>query len=87
VSSGKPSTPTPPRDYRIYAKIPRWWSVPFREWLPWALPFVSGIAFHEFQDVPTCSASHGCVLQSLSVAHGRYDFASVGRPVKVIATS
>ena len=34
VSSGKPSTPTPPGDYRVYAKIPRWWSVPFREWLP-----------------------------------------------------
>jgi peptidoglycan hydrolase-like protein with peptidoglycan-binding domain len=24
VSSGKPSTPTPPSDYRVYAKIPRW---------------------------------------------------------------
>ena len=40
VSSGKPSTPTPPGNYRVYAKIPRWWSTPFREWLPWALPFV-----------------------------------------------
>src|SRR4051794_13630330 len=29
---------TPPGNYRVYAKIPRWWSVPFREWLPWALP-------------------------------------------------
>ena len=52
ISSGKPSTPTPPGDYRVYAKIPRWWSVPFREWLPYALPFVGGIAFHEFADVP-----------------------------------
>jgi hypothetical protein len=52
VSTGKPSTPTPPGDYRTYAKIPRWWSTPFREWLPWALPFVGGIAFHELQDVP-----------------------------------
>ena len=51
VSSGKPSTPTPPGNYRVYAKIARWWSVPFREWLPWALPFVGGIAYHEFQDV------------------------------------
>jgi hypothetical protein len=26
--------------------------VPFREWLPYALPFVGGIAFHEFAEVP-----------------------------------
>ena len=87
VSSGKPSTPTPPGDYRVYAKIPRWWSTPFREWLPWALPFVGGIALHEFQDVPTFPASHGCVRQSVTVAHWTYDFATVGMPVKVIARS
>jgi Sporulation and spore germination/Putative peptidoglycan binding domain len=34
VSTGKPSTPTPPGNYKVYTKIPRWWSVPFREWLP-----------------------------------------------------
>ena len=87
VSSGKPSTPTPPGDYRVYAKIPRWWSVPFREWLPYALPFVGGIAFHEFADVPAYPASHGCVRQSATVAPWTYDFAYVGMPVKVIATS
>jgi hypothetical protein len=47
VSSGKPSTPTPPGNSKVYAKIPRWWSVPFREWLPWAVPFVGGIAFRD----------------------------------------
>ena len=87
VSSGKPSTPTPPGDYRVYAKIARWWSVPFREWLPWALPFVGGIAYHEFPDVPTFPASHGCVRQSSTVARWTYDFATVGMPVKVIARS
>jgi peptidoglycan hydrolase-like protein with peptidoglycan-binding domain len=87
VSSGKPSTPTPPGDYRVYAKIRRWWSVPFREWLPYALPFVGGIAFHEFGDVPAFPASHGCVRQSTTVAPWTYDFADVGMPVKVIATS
>jgi peptidoglycan hydrolase-like protein with peptidoglycan-binding domain len=87
VSSGKPSTPTPPGNYRVYAKIPRWWSTPFREWLPWALPFVGGIAFHEFQDVPAFPASHGCVRQSSTVARWTYDFATVGMPVKVIARS
>jgi peptidoglycan hydrolase-like protein with peptidoglycan-binding domain len=87
VSSGKPSTPTPPGSYRVYAKIARWWSVPFREWLPWALPFVGGIAFHEFQVVPTFAASHGCVRQSTTVARWTYNFAAVGMPVKVIARS
>jgi peptidoglycan hydrolase-like protein with peptidoglycan-binding domain len=87
VSTGKPSTPTPPGDYRVYAKIERWWSTPFREWLPWALPFVGGIAFHEFAVVPAYPASHGCVRQAYSVARWTYDFASVGMPVKVISRS
>jgi N-acetylmuramoyl-L-alanine amidase len=87
VSSGKPSTPTPPGNYRVYAKVPRWWSTPFREWLPWALPFAGGIAFHEFQSVPTFAASHGCVRQSFTVARWTYNFATVGMPVKVIAKS
>jgi hypothetical protein len=87
VSSGKPSTPTPPGSYRVYAKIRKWWSVPFREWLPYALPFVGGIAFHEFPDVPAYPASHGCVRQLPTVAPWTYHFAHVGMPVKVIATS
>jgi hypothetical protein len=85
VSTGKPSTPTPPGSYRVYAKIPRWWSTPFREWLPWALPFVGGIAFHEFADVPAFPASHGCVRQSFAVARWTYDFAEIGMPVRVLA--
>jgi lipoprotein-anchoring transpeptidase ErfK/SrfK len=87
VSSGKASTPTPPGSYRVYAKIQRWWSVPFREWLPWAVPFVGGIAFHEFAVVPTYPASHGCVRQDFSVARMTYDFAEIGMPVRVIARS
>jgi peptidoglycan hydrolase-like protein with peptidoglycan-binding domain len=87
VSSGKASTPTPPGDYHVYAKIARWWSVPFREWLPYALPFVGGIAFHQFADVPTYPASHGCVRQSVSVAPWTYAFANVGMPVKVLSRS
>jgi hypothetical protein len=87
VSTGKSSTPTPPGNYRVYAKIQRWWSTPFREWLPWALPFVGGIAFHELQDVPAYPASHGCVRQSYTVARWTYNFANVGMTVKVIARS
>ena len=85
VSTGKPSTPTPPGHYRVYAKIPRWWSTPFREWLPWAVPFVGGIAFHQYLDVPTFAASHGCVRQLPVVARVTYNFATVGMPVDVIA--
>jgi sporulation and spore germination protein/L,D-transpeptidase-like protein/putative peptidoglycan binding protein len=87
VSSGKPTTPTPPGSYRVYAKILKWWSVPFREWLPYAVPFVGGIAFHEFPVVPAYPASHGCVRQLPSVASWTYRFAYVGMPVKVIASS
>ena len=87
VSPGKPSTPTPPGNYRVYAKIPRWWSTPFREWLPWALPFVGGIAFHQFAIVPAYAASHGCVRQAVSVAQWTYNFAAVGMPVKVIRSA
>ena len=87
VSTGKASTPTPPGDYRVYAKIPRWWSTPFREWLPWAIPFVGGIAFHQYEVVPTYPASHGCVRQHPNVAQWTYGFAYVGMPVKVIARS
>jgi peptidoglycan hydrolase-like protein with peptidoglycan-binding domain len=87
VSTGKPSTPTPPGDYKVYAKIPRWWSTPFREWLLWAIPFVGGIAFHQYSYVPVYPASHGCVRQALAVARWTYDFADVGMPVKVIADS
>jgi peptidoglycan hydrolase-like protein with peptidoglycan-binding domain len=87
VSTGKPSTPTPPGSYRVYAKIARWWSVPFREWLPWAVPFVGGIAFHEFGVVPTFPASHGCVRQPVAVARMTFDFAEVGMPVRVVTAS
>jgi peptidoglycan hydrolase-like protein with peptidoglycan-binding domain len=87
VSTGKPSTPTPPGRYRVYAKIERWWSTPFREWLPWAVPFVGGIAFHQYPIVPTYPASHGCVRQVPAIAHATYDFADVGMPVDVIARS
>jgi lipoprotein-anchoring transpeptidase ErfK/SrfK len=48
------------------------------------LPFVGGIAFHEFADVPVYPASHGCVRQSFAVARWTYDFAEVGMPVKVV---
>ena len=87
VSTGKPSTPTPPGDYRVYAKIPRWWSTPFREWLPWALPFVGGIAFHQLADVPDVP---GVARLCPPVRDRRpvdIQLRVVGMPVKVLARS
>ncbi len=87
ASTGKPSTPTPPGDFKVYAKIAKWWSVPFREWLLWAVPFNGGIAFHEFPEVPAYAASHGCVRNSHTTAKWMYEFSEVGMPVKVVTTS
>jgi hypothetical protein len=87
VSTGAPSTPTPPGTFEVYSKIPKWWSVPFREWLLWAVPFNGGIAFHELAEVPAYPASHGCVREVYVNSKWMYDFARVGMPVKVIAKS
>jgi hypothetical protein len=87
VSTGKPSTPTPPGTFTVQGKIAKWWSTPFREWLLWALPFNGGVAFHEFPEVPPYAASHGCVRQMVTTAKWLYDWASVGMPVKVLTTS
>jgi lipoprotein-anchoring transpeptidase ErfK/SrfK len=87
VSTGAPSSPTPPGDFKVYAKIPKWWSVPFREWLLWAVPFNGGIAFHELAEVPPYAASHGCVRERFVSSKWMYDFARVGMPVKVLTRS
>jgi hypothetical protein len=87
VSTGAPGTPTPPGDFKVYAKYPKWWSVPFREWLLWAVPFNGGIAFHELAEVPSYPASHGCVRESYTTSKWMYEFAVVGMPVKVLSRS
>jgi lipoprotein-anchoring transpeptidase ErfK/SrfK len=87
VSTGKSSTPTPAGDYKAYAKIAKWWSVPFREWLLWAVPFNGGIAFHELAEVPPYPASHGCVRETFVNSKWMYDFSRVGMPIKVLTSS
>ena len=87
VSTGKPSTPTPVGDFKVYGQFARWWSTPFREWLLWASPFNGGIAFHQLSDVPAFAASHGCVRITAAQAKWMYDFLDVGTPVRVIARS
>jgi lipoprotein-anchoring transpeptidase ErfK/SrfK len=87
VSTGKPSTPTTIGSFRVYGKFARWWSTPFREWLLWASAFTGGIAMHQYPDVPTYAASHGCVRVTQYDAKWLFDFNSVGEPVTVIAKS
>jgi peptidoglycan hydrolase-like protein with peptidoglycan-binding domain len=83
VSSGKASTPTPPGAFSVFRKELRSWSYPFQEWLPYASYFTGGIAFHEFNYVPTFPASHGCVRIPAPEAPGVYAFATLGTPVYV----
>jgi lipoprotein-anchoring transpeptidase ErfK/SrfK len=87
VSTGATSTPTPPGTFKVYEKVPKWWSVPFREWLLWAVPFNGGIAFHELAEVPPYPASHGCVREVYVNSKWMYDFSRVGMQVKVLASS
>ncbi len=87
VSTGAPSTPTPPGKFKVYDKIPKWWSVPFREWLLWAVPFNGGIAFHELAEVPAYPASHGCVREVWVNSKWMFDFARVGMTVEVLTRS
>ena len=87
VSSGAPATPTPPGTYTVFGRYPRWWSVPFQDWLPWSLQFVGGIALHEYAQVPVTPASHGCVREPAFDARWLYEFAPLGTRVEVLARS
>ena len=78
VSTGKGSNATPPGSFKVFRKEVKSWSYPFQVWLPWASYFVGGIAFHEYPDVPTQAASHGCVRVPQYDAELLYRFAPVG---------
>lgn len=74
---------TPSGSYRVYRKELMSWSVPFSTWMPYASYFVGGIAMHEYPDVPSYPASHGCVRLPDGEAHRVYAFAEYGTPVLV----
>jgi lipoprotein-anchoring transpeptidase ErfK/SrfK len=84
TSSGAPSTPTPSGSYSVFRKEKNSWSVPFQQWLPYASYFNAGIAFHEYAQVPTYPASHGCVRVPSPEAKYVYRFATIGTAVIVI---
>lgn len=87
VSTGKGVNATPPGSFAVFRKEVKSWSYPFQVWLPWASYFFGGIAFHEYPDVPTQAASHGCVRVPVYDAELLYRFAPVVTPVRVLTTS
>jgi lipoprotein-anchoring transpeptidase ErfK/SrfK len=87
VSTGKGVNATPPGSFTVFRKEVKSWSYPFQVWLPWASYFVGGIAFHEYPDVPTEAASHGCVRVPRYYSQFLYRFATIGTPVLVLSTS
>ncbi len=84
VSTGGPGNETPAGTFKVFRKELRSWSVPFQTWLPYASYFKDGIAFHEYPDVPTYPASHGCVRVPAPEAPGVYEFATIGTTVIVL---
>ena len=87
VATGKGVNATPPGSFKIFRKEVKSWSYPFQVWLPWASYFFGGIAFHEYPDVPTAAASHGCVRVPVYDAEFLYRFAPLETPVRVLAAS
>jgi lipoprotein-anchoring transpeptidase ErfK/SrfK len=87
VSTGKGENATPPGSFRVFRKEIKSWSYPFQVWLPWASYFVGGVAFHEYPDVPTQAASHGCVRVPQYWSQLLYRFAAIGTPVRVFTRS
>lgn len=87
VSTGKGENATPPGSFRVFRKEIKSWSYPFQVWLPWASYFVGGVAFHEYPDVPTQAASHGCVRVPQYWSQLLYRFAPIGTPVRVLTRS
>ena len=84
VSAGAAGTPTPAGSFEVFRKELRSWSVPFQVWLPYASYFNNGIAFHEYPDVPSYPASHGCVRVPSPEAQIVYRYAKLGTAVVVI---
>ena len=83
TSAGAPATPTPLGSYSVFRKEKNSWSVPFQQWLPFASYFNAGIAFHEYAQVPTYPASHGCGRVPSPEAKYVYRFATIGTAVIV----
>lgn len=77
VSTGKPSTPTPPGKYHIMFRRPGMNSIG----MYYSAYFLQHFAIHGYADVPSYNASHGCVRVPYWEAKWIYGLAKVRTPV------
>jgi len=82
VATGRASLPTPAGIFHVTYKVRDSWSVPYKSWMPWAVYFHNGDAFHED---PVTVRSHGCVHLSASNAEYFYNYLKVGNEVQIAA--
>ena len=82
VATGRASLPTPAGIFHVKYKVRDSWSVPYKAWMPWAVYFYGGDAFHED---PVTVRSHGCVHLSASNAEYFYNYLQVGNEVQIAA--
>jgi len=80
VATGRESLPTPAGIFHVMYKIRNSWSAPYQAWMPWAVYFYGGDAFHED---PVTVRSHGCVHLSAGDAQYFYNYLQVGNEVQV----
>ncbi|MFA6194527.1 MAG: L,D-transpeptidase [Patescibacteria group bacterium] len=94
VSSGKPSMPTTPGNYKIINKISKAWSNTYKLWMPYWLGLDRGqIGIHELPVWPSGyregtdhlgkPVSHGCVRLGIGPAEYIYDRVSKGTEVVI----
>lgn len=84
VSTGMPGLDTPTGTYSVFRKERMSWSVPYSSWMPYASYFNGGIATHQYPEVPTYPASHGCVRVPAPFAVQLYHFEVIGMTVQVV---
>jgi hypothetical protein len=79
TSSGKPSTPTAPGNFRVYLKTP---GINDKGMVDSSY-FNGGDAIHGYAEVPPYAASHGCLRVPVLDAPTIYDWVQIGTPVDV----
>jgi hypothetical protein len=79
TSSGKPSTPTAPGNFRVYLKTP---GINDKGMVDSSY-FNGGDAIHGYAEVPPYAASHGCLRVPVLDALTIYDWVQIGTPVDV----
>jgi hypothetical protein len=79
ASTGKPSTPTRPGNFRVWSKQPGFNS----EGMFYSSFFDGNRALHGYHDVPVYAASHGCVRLPFWHARWVYNRATIGTQVLV----